>query len=272
MTTNDVLENLVNDYHEERLSHAYLIETNNLGKAIDDVKYLIKNIICPNDFNINCSKCNLCHLMDNNSIPSILFIYPDGRSIKKDQIELIKTQFSNKSLYTKYSIYVIIEPELMNETAFNRMLKFIEEPEDDIIGFFITSNKDKVADTILSRLACVKMSYTEDNYIVNNTISTERKEEIDRMCLYYISNILNIDELLCYNINVIQKGITEKSEIVYFFNKLLDCFKNELNKDYNKYCKLSNIVINYLDRLNYNVNIPLLLDSFVVEMEQVYEE
>ena len=271
MTTQEVLENLINIYHENRLSHAYLVETNNKNLALKDVNLLIKNIICPNKYENSCTKCNFCHLIENNSLPSIIYVYPDGKTIKKDQIETIKNKFSSKSIYTNYNIYVIIEPELMNDTAFNRMLKFIEEPEDNIIGFFITTNKDKMPDTIISRLSCVKLYYNEvENN--NTSLDEEKKSLINDVLKGFTSKLFNYNDLLCYNIDVIQKKLTEKVDIICFFQILLDYFKDNLLKDYSKTNKLCNLVIKYLDRLNYNVNISLLLDSFVAEMGQIYEQ
>ncbi len=271
MTTQEVLENLINIYHENRLSHAYLVETNNKNLALKDINYFIKNIICPSKFTNSCTKCNFCHLIENNSLPSVIYVYPDGKTIKKDQIEVIKNKFSSKSIYTNYNIYVIIEPELMNDTAFNRMLKFIEEPEDNIIGFFVTTNKDKMPDTIVSRLSCVRLIYDD---IENDSISLdeETKAVIEDVFKGFTFKIFNYSELLCYNVDVIQKKLTEKVDIICFFNMLLDYFKVDLKDDYSKANELCNLVIKYLDRLNYNVNIPLLLDSFVAEMGQIYEQ
>lgn len=273
MDTKEVINSFINIFHENKLAHAYLVETNNLNKALEDVKVIIKNIICNDNYSDECSKCNLCHLIDTDSLPSLLIVYPDGKAIKKDQIEIIKAKFSTKSVYTNYSIYVIMEPELMNETAYNKMLKFIEEPEDNIIGFFISSNKEKIADTIVSRLENVKLIYDNNSYYSNNTLDEQTINKIDGIMQDYISKLLKYDELLCYNINVIQKELTDKAELVYFFQQLLAFFKSQLINNYEKsHVNLCNLVIKYLDRLNYNVNIPLLLDSFVIEMEQAYEK
>ena len=272
MNAQEVLNQLINTYHENRFAHVYLLETNNIPYALKDLNYLIKNIICPDTFANECKKCNICHLIDNNTLPNIIFIYPDGKTIKKDQIEFIKSKFANKSLYTKYNIYVIIEPELMNETAFNKMLKFIEEPEDNIIGFFVSSNKELISDTILSRLACVKLLYDDNNKNEYNSLNIDKKTIIDEIFDDFIVKKTNNEELLCYNINVIQKNLTEKVDIIYFFNKILDYFKSTLTDNYTKKVLLCNLVIKYLERLNYNVNIPLLLDSFMIEMGTIYEE
>ena len=187
------------------------------------------------------------------------------------RVEFIKQSLSTKPIYTKLNIYIVLEPELMNDTAYNRMLKFIEEPEEDIIGFFITMNKDKIADTILSRLELIKVNY--DDYSDNNSeIPDNIKDLINKIVLDYIMKInLGIDELIWYNTSVIQANLTEKIQIIYFFQIFLKEFKEKVKTDYDeKNIDICKLIIKYLEMLNYNVNISLLLDSFAIEMEQIY--
>ncbi len=271
MTAEEVLNSLLNIYHEQRLAHAYLFETNNLERALVDLKRFIKRMACSKEYQDNCSVCNLCNLIDNNSLPSLLIIQADGNSIKKDQIELIRSSFATKPVYTSANVYVVVEPELMNDTAYNRMLKFIEEPESDIIGFFLTKNKDKIPPTIISRLEILKLhyigAYTDD-------IVSENNDKIEEILKDYIAKINhNIDEILCYNNSVILKELPDKSDIIILFKKLLNYFQQKYRESYdfqtNQVCRL---IIDYLEKLNYNVNISLLLDSFAIEMEQLYEK
>ena len=271
MTPEAVFKNLISIYRENKLAHAYLFETNNIYKTLDDLKKFIKFISCQKEYTDNCTKCNICNLIDTNSLPSVILITPDNNTIKKEKIEFIKQSFSTKPIYTKFNIYIVLEPELMNETAYNRMLKFIEEPEEDIIGFFITQNKGKIADTILSRLELIKIYYND--YSENNSeIPGNIKSLVDQIVPDYIKKInLGIDELIWYNTSVIQANLTEKIQIIYFFQTLLKEFQDKVKNDFNeKNIGICKLIIKYSEMLNYNVNISLLLDSFAIEMEQIY--
>lgn len=272
MTAEEVLNNLLKVNHEQKLAHAYLFETNDLERALLDLKKFIKKIVCSKEYQDNCLTCNLCNLIDNNSLPSLLIIRPDGSSIKKDQIELIKNAFATKPIYTSMNIYIIVEPELMNDTAYNKMLKFIEEPENDIIGFFLTKNKDKIPATIISRLEILKLHYLDAS--IDQYESHDNNQKIEELLNEYVLKINHdIDELLCYNTNVILKELPDKSDIIFFYKKMLTYFQQKYYESHdiksNKICRL---IIDYLEKLNYNVNISLLLDSFAIEMGQLYEE
>ena len=107
-------------------------------------------------------------------MPNIITIEPDGKSIKKDAVENLKKVFSLKPTYMPFNIYIIKYPEKMNASAYNKMLKFLEEPEEGIIGFYISKNKDNVASTIISRCELVKSYY---NNINSSDVSGMSEEE-----------------------------------------------------------------------------------------------
>ena len=159
MFQNPAVKELVNKYRENKLAHAYLIETNNLSSALSDVKELVKVLNCSNEYRENCTTCNLCNLINKNLLPSLKIIEPDGTSIKKAQIEELKESFSSIPIYSKYNIYIINNAEKLNPSSANSMLKFVEEPTSGIIGFFITTNKDVMIDTIKSRCQQIVLNY-----------------------------------------------------------------------------------------------------------------
>ena len=153
------LENLIYYYREKKLAHAYLISTNNIEKCKQVLLNVIKNIFCVQDYSENCNKCSLCHLIDINSLPSLRIITPDGNYIKKDQILELRNAFSRESQFTKESIYIIQNAEKMNKESANTMLKFLEEPLGNVIGFFITNQKENIMPTISSRCQILEIDF-----------------------------------------------------------------------------------------------------------------
>ena len=252
------LERLVSLYHEHRLGHAFLIETNNVESCYLDLKETIKEIICPNTYSEKCTNCNLCHLIDIDSMPSLITVSPDGKSIKKDAIESLKQAFVSMPIYTNENIYVIKYAETMNDTAYNKILKFLEEPEANIIGFFLTNNKDDMPSTIVSRCETLKVNYNED---------IKANDEIRTIVIDYIEKMSGNEDVLWYNKGVSEK-LTERSDLILFFKYLFDYYHENITK----YVKEVKIVEKYLDELNYNVNASLLLDSFAIEMRNIYEK
>ena len=266
----EAVKNIVDIYHENKLAHAYLFATNNLSLCYNDTLKLIKNILCHASYSENCAKCNQCHQINENLFPNVYVISTEENTIKKEQIDTLKQVFSTIPIFAKMNIYIIMEPEKMNATAYNKLLKFLEEPADNIIGFFISKNKDDIADTIISRCEVIKVNYNLDN-------KTEDSKEKYSLITNIVNNYLNIlelrnEDIIWYNNNVILKELSDRKDIIIFMQILLNNLKNSFNTNYlsRDLTKLK-IVNKYLNQATYNVNLALILDSLAIEMEQVYE-
>ena len=266
------IENLMNEFHENKLSHAFLVQTNNFNRTLDSLYYFIKVINCPNVYKNNCNDCSLCKLIDTNNLPSLIVIQPDGNVIKKEQLINLKESFMSKPIYSKYNIYIVMNAELLNSASANTILKFLEEPEDNIIGFFITNNKDNVMETIQSRCQIL-----QDFYDDNDTIDTSF---LDLACSFlkqvdYKNILFNRDELI-ERIQTRGDLVSFLKTLFYVFEQLLDVslcnnklkyseFEFLCNKNIKYYISWLNLLKKYLHRANYNVNILLTLDSLVLE-------
>lgn len=282
MISNNHIKRIYDKYCENKLSHTYLIETNNLDKCLNDIKELIKLLNCPEEYKEGCTKCNLCNLINKSNLPSLKLIEPDGTSIKKNQIEELKLAFETKPIYSKYNVYIITNAEKLNASSANAMLKFVEEPTEGIIGFFLTSNKDLVIETIKSRCQIVLASYPSDS-IDELNISKETYNDYLSIIKSYLEAIDSAD--IVNNKELILNKISERSNIIIlfklmlilFYQKYLESIKADYNQELVKIMKentltssqiLSKITIisDILQNMSYNVNIELLLDKFVIEM------
>lgn len=249
---------------------------------MDILLNVIKNIFC-NEIEDENKKYSLCHLVDINSLPSLKVIEPDGNFIKKDQILELRNLFSKDSQYTKESIYIIKQAEKMNKESANTMLKFLEEPEGNVIGFFLTNHIDNVLLTIQSR--CQHLDINFDNEIHEKlNISKEKYNEFINIVKDYLYDIeVEKKELILYN----KKHLSglEKLDVVNILKIILELYLTVLNNgsiesDFNYLNNLSkkniknkvNLIIDILKQVNYNVNLDLLLDKFVIEMDGVNNE
>ncbi len=284
MVANNNLLEIYKKYREGRLAHAYLIETNNLTNLMEDLKELIKALNCPEEYQTECSHCNLCNLINKNNLPSLITIAPDGATIKKQQIEDLKISFETKPIYSKYNIYIIKNAEKLNASSANAMLKFIEEPTDGIIGFFLTNNKDVIIPTIKSRCQSLVVTYESNNILEKLNITEEEYKNYQLLIKVYLSKI-NSSSFIS-NKDFILSKISERKDIETMFKIIFEIFyqnflKNQ-NKEYNeeliniyqeennsKNIKILNIITKILQDLSYNVNIELLLDKFVIEMRNL---
>ena len=168
--------------------------------------------------------------------PDLKVVFPDGKEIKKGQIMEIIENFQTFPFLLKHRYYIINSSDLMNQSSANVLLKFLEEPTNDIIGFFITTNKQAVINTIVSRCQCNIVTYDKSftnnikieeflskmeeysNFrkilFIDNFFSKNRKDDIDflkELQLYLLNNI-NPEEL---------KKFTRRIEIISLsINKL----------------------------------------------------
>lgn len=251
------------------ISHTYLVE---IGDYDTDMKYVldfIKMILCDISYDMLTKSDNsIISLIDNNNYPDIKVIVPDGSTIKKNQLMELQKEYSNKSLLGNKRIYIIQEAEKMNAASANTMLKFLEEPEDDIIAFLLTDNRYHVLDTILSRCQILSLKDTiisfdlsDDNIQLLNCILNPREFFIKYR--YFIDNIL-VDKI------VLKEKILEiENYLVYYLN-----YKNGIHNSidsnilsafekYDESLLLNDLSIieEELPKLEFNVNYKLWLDS-----------
>lgn len=284
MFPNNNLKEIYEKYREGRLAHAYLIETNNISKLINDLTKLIKAINCPEEYQESCHNCNLCNLITKNNLPSLITIEPDGTSIKKSQIEELKVSFETKPIYSRFNTYIIKNAEKLNGSSANAMLKFVEEPTDGIIGFFITNNKDVIIPTIKSRCQVLVITYESDNLLDKLNITQEELDNYLKIVKDYLKRIKE-NKIINHKDTILSK-LKERKEVEIMFKIIFEIYYNEFlkekNKPYNKELSNNNeldikkeeiihklnIIAKFLQDLSYNVNMELLLDKFVIEMRE----
>ena len=95
----DFSTEIYSKYRENKLSHAYLIETNNMDDAYNKVLELCKMLECDKEYNSNCNNCNICNLIKVNNHPNIVTLEPDGTTIRKEQVVNLKEKFSTMPVY-----------------------------------------------------------------------------------------------------------------------------------------------------------------------------
>lgn len=254
----------------KKISHAYLIETNDYYNYNNFIKYLIKSILCLNSNNSEYNK-KIEIEVEHNNYPDVKYIYPDGNNIKKEQLLTLEKEFSKKSMLDNKLIYVIDQAEKLNDSSANTILKFLEEPEEDIIAILVANNRYKVLDTILSR--CQIITLINNDFGVNideNIISffydlIITKKMIINYDLYletlFIDKKTSIDTL--NNIELILYNYLNNYEIDDELIKILnDCDNNEI-------IRLILLIDREKNKLDYNLNIKLWLLNLVTVLMEV---
>ncbi len=134
------------------LAHAYLFEgARGTGKK-EMALWVAKALFCQNHQGGNpCGTCNNCVRIQAEEHPDVVHIQPDGQKIKVDQIREIKDSFSKSGMETNQKVMIVEDIDKMTVNAANSLLKFIEEPDGQIVVFLLTENRAQVLPTIQSR-------------------------------------------------------------------------------------------------------------------------
>lgn len=148
---NHVSQTLLNALRGQRLHHALLFTGPRGTGKTSSARILAKSLRCPNaiDF-VPCHKCSECE--DIALGRSLNVVEIDGASNNGvDAIrELIETVGYMPST-GKFKLYIIDEVHMLSTSAFNALLKTLEEPPEHVIFVMATTEAHKIPNTILSR-------------------------------------------------------------------------------------------------------------------------
>ena len=152
-----VTQTLKNQILNRRLSHAYLFTgTRGTGKT-SCAKILAKAVNCENPIDGNpCNCCPACKSIDSGACLDVLEI--DAAS--NNGVDNVRS-LRDDAIYTpsevKMRVYIIDEVHMLSISAFNALLKIIEEPPEHLLFILATTELHKVPATILSR--CQRFSF-----------------------------------------------------------------------------------------------------------------
>lgn len=296
---------IVNSVNKNKISHAYLIETNYNPAGFNFAVSFAKFLLCPYHKSKieNCNSCTQCQRIDDNCFSELKVLKSDTLQIKKKQISDLQKEFSLKSVESLNKVYIIEEAEKLNDSSSATLLKFLEEPEANIIAILITPSKDLLLNTILSRCQILKMRQVKQ---INNSpekelldmLSIENQDEFIKdetniekfnlikkfikeiydcgkdTILYvnkYWNNFLTTKEDylfgFSYMIVLYKKMIEQKLKISNYSDEMLD--EIIIKSSINKLCNQLNILLEYKEKIKFNLNLNLLMDKFIIDMEGV---
>ncbi|MBQ8834927.1 MAG: DNA polymerase III subunit gamma/tau [Oscillospiraceae bacterium] len=140
-----------------RMSHAYLFTGSRGTGKTSCAKILAKAVNCLHPENGNpCNRCEACKAIDSGSCMDVLEI--DAAS--NNGVDNVR-DLRDDAIYTpsqvKMRVYIIDEVHMLSISAFNALLKIIEEPPEHLLFILATTELHKVPATILSR--CQRFSF-----------------------------------------------------------------------------------------------------------------
>ncbi|MBQ4258534.1 MAG: DNA polymerase III subunit gamma/tau [Clostridia bacterium] len=142
---------LRNELKSGRVSHAYLFTGSRGTGKTTCAKILAKAVNCLSPHEGDpCGECEICRGIDNGSILDILEI--DAASNNGvDNIRTLREEANYTPANCKFRVYIIDEVHMLSISAFNALLKTLEEPPEHVIFILATTELHKLPATILSR-------------------------------------------------------------------------------------------------------------------------
>ena len=298
---------LKNAIINDKCSHAYLIETGGFYDSFNFTMAFIKSLLCPQKklAKENCGNCHQCEVIDSGNFPEIEIIAPDGLWIKKEQLQNLQKEFNTKALIGNKRVYIITKADRLNKSAANSILKFLEEPDNNLVAVLLTDNIYNVLSTIRSRCQVLKLkssNISKENLTplqklkqIALTQNTKIDEEIDNkiekvinFVNYYEKNHLNT---LLYIGKLWNEYIIGKDEYEMAFEIMITYYKDILNYILNKplevfeinenikniatlntaeeICQKINKLVELNELIKYNINTSLLMDKLIMSLEGV---
>ena len=284
-----IFDNISNLYDQSKLANQILFSgQKGIGKST--LAYHLINYILSKDeenkydkenLRINPNNRSFLLIQNNTNINfTLIDVLPDKKNIDIHQIRNLINQMNKSSFNQKPRFVLIDNIEFLNLNSINSLLKFLEEPNDNIY-FILIHNNTKILPTLKSRCINFKISFSYDETldIANKLTKIDIENEIHKDLIFHYFSAGKIYNLLEYSKNnnfdlkdislkeLLKKIINEKiykknNQLNYLFYELIELFlRNTPSLIY------SNFANYYLKRINEIKKYNLDEESFFIEFE-----
>ena len=179
----DIIAHFKSSIETGNVGHAYII-SGDAGSGKKALAYAFADTLeCEAGGTEPCGNCQSCLQISTGNYPDIITVThekPNLISVDEVREQLVNT-VDVKPYKGKYKIYVIPDAELLNVQAQNAILKTIEEPPAYAVILLLTTNLDKLLETVQSR--CLKL---------------QTKPIRERDVLAYLMNVMGLTKEKAY--------------------------------------------------------------------------
>ncbi len=167
-----------------RLGHAYLFVGDTSGILEEAALAFARTLLCTDPVSSPaagpgweaCGRCSTCHRVTTYNHPDVTWIRPGKKSriISVDQIRDLIHVAQVRPSVARYKIGILSGAERLRIEAANAFLKTLEEPPPDSIFILLTTDADRLLETILSR--CLRLSFASGMIHLDEAVATWLEE------------------------------------------------------------------------------------------------
>jgi DNA polymerase-3 subunit delta' len=164
-----VVQVLQRSLERDRLGHAYLFAGNGLEELEAMARTLAKTVNCLSPLRRTasgaaldcCDHCQSCRRIDQYNHPDVTWLRPESKSrvITTDVIRELMQTVNLKPTVAAFKVGVIVAADRLNVQAANAFLKTLEEPPPRSLLILLTTEPQRMLETILSR--CLRLSFAD---------------------------------------------------------------------------------------------------------------
>ena len=244
-----IIKILKNSIINNKIGHAYIFSGPRGTGKTSTAKIFARAVNCLNPIDGDvCDNCEVCKLNDSEEIDIVEIDAASNNGV--DEIREIKNSIKLLPAELKYKVYIVDEVHMLSTSAFNALLKTLEEPPAHAIFILATTEINKIPLTVLSR--CQKFDFKK---ITKNDIFSRLKYIIEQ------EKIINInDDILNLITELSDGGLRDAINLLDQVNSLN---KTEVTKNdvYNLIGAINNEeMFNFLNNI-VNCNIPQVIKN-----------
>lgn len=235
-----VIQTLKNAIKGNRVAHAYLFSgMRGVGKTTI-ARIIAKGLNCEKGSTPEpCNECESCKgIMGGYSLDVIEI---DGASnTGVDDIRELRESVRYAPSGSRYKVYIIDEVHMLSKSAFNALLKTLEEPPNHVVFVFATTEPNRIPDTISSRCQCFDLKHISLHNIIEHLLYITSKEgiKIDRGSIELIARSAEgsmrdaqslLDQVISYSGKEIKVGdvteilgLVDRETLRSFIDKIMD--------------------------------------------------